>query len=246
QLTNMKGDIEFRHVTFHYIEGSPIIKNFDLKIQSGTTVALVGPTGVGKTTLVSLLNRFYDPVQGSILIDNCDLKDVSLKSLRDNVSMVLQDVYLFTGTVFENIAYSCRNATKEQIITVAQKAQAHEFIMDLEHGYDTYIGERGVKLSGGQKQRLAIARALLRDAPILLLDEATSALDNQTEAAIQQALSILSAGRTTLMIAHRLSTIKSADQIVVLEGTGVAEQGTHETLLKKKGIYARLHAAQDI
>lgn len=246
QLTNVKGDIEFRHVTFHYLEGSPILEKFDLKIQSGTTVALVGPTGVGKTTLVSLLNRFYDPVQGSILIDNCDLKDVSLKSLRDNVSMVLQDVYLFTGTVFENIAYSCRNATEEQVIAAAQKAQAHEFIMELEHGYNTYIGERGVKLSGGQKQRLAIARALLRDAPILLLDEATSALDNQTEAAVQQALSILSAGRTTLIIAHRLSTIKNADQIVVLEGTGVAEQGTHETLLKKKGIYARLHAAQDI
>ena len=208
-------------------------------------MALVGTTGVGKTTIASLLNRFYDPIEGEIRVDGINIRDVSLKSLRENVSMVLQDTFLFNSTVYDNIAYSCKNASRKEVIEASKAANAHGFIETLENGYETIIGERGVRLSGGQKQRISIARALLRNAPILILDEATSSLDSKTEMEIQKSLEYLFKGRTTLVIAHRLSTIYSADKIVVLDGTGIAEQGTHDELLKKGGSYADLYSMQD-
>lgn len=244
-LKNVSGKIEFRNVTFAYQSGRPVLKNFNLTVGPGKTVALVGRTGIGKTTVASLLIRFYDPVKGDILLDGCNLKDLSLFDLRNNVSIVLQDVFLFTGTVLENISYSCKHATIKEVTAAAKKAQAHEFIMALEHGYHTSIGEGGVKLSGGQKQRLAIARALLCDTPVLILDEATSALDTQTEAAFHHVLASLSERHTTLVIAHRLSTLRKADQIVVLDASGIAEQGTHETLIRQNGIYTQLYASQE-
>ena len=243
-LPRVQGSLEFRDVTFSYSEKNNIIDAINLTIKPRQTVALVGTTGVGKSTIASLINRFYDPQEGSVLIDGTDIRNVTLSSLRDNISMVLQDTFLFNGTIYENIVYGLKNATREQVIDAAKAANAHTFIEVMENGYNTVVGERGVRLSGGQKQRISIARAILRNTPILILDEATSALDSKTEKEIQAALDKISVGRTTIVIAHRLSTIRHADQIVVLEGTGIAEIGTHDELIRCGGIYAKLHAAQ--
>lgn len=239
ELKKVKGYIAFVDVDFNYGE-DPVLKNINLNIQPGETIALVGPTGVGKTTMANLIPRFYDPNSGSILIDGTDIRNVSLTSLRSHISMVLQDVFLFTGTIAENIAYGSPDATLEQIIKAAVAAEADDFIREMPNGYDTHIGERGVRLSGGQKQRLAIARALLYNAPILILDEATSAVDTKTEAKIAAALERLMVGRTTIVIAHRLSTIRHADRIIVLDKGKIAEEGTHEELMNLGGLYTKL------
>ena len=235
------GEIVFDHVTFAYPdENNRVLHDLCLTIHSGENLALVGESGGGKTTLSSLIPRFYDTTSGSVKIDGQDVKTLQLKSLRQNIGIVQQDVYLFSGTVAENIAYGRPGATEEEIEHAAELAGAHAFIADLPHGYDTYVGERGVKLSGGQKQRIAIARVFLKNPPILLLDEATSALDNESEMLIEKSLEDLSSGRTTLTIAHRLTTIQHADRIVVLGKEGIEEQGTHEELLANKGTYYRL------
>ena len=239
-----QGAISFRNVNFHYVEGETVLDSIDLDIAPGSVVALVGPTGVGKTTLASLIPRFYDVCSGAITLDGHDVRDLALKSLRQQVSIVLQDVFLFNGSVRDNILFGKPDASEEEMLRASQIANAHEFIARLPDGYETLIGERGVKLSGGQRQRLAIARAVLKDAPVLILDEATSSVDAETEMLIQQALERLMVGKTTLIIAHRLSTIRSADKIVVLEGSQVVEQGTHEELLARHGLYARLNAVQ--
>lgn len=246
QLMKMVGKIELRQLDFHYTKGQPVLKEINLTIEPGQTIALVGSTGVGKTTISNLLNRFYDPTGGQILFDDVDLKRLTLSSVRDNISMVLQDTFLFNGTVYENIVYGLKHATEEQAIEAAKAANAHEFISCLEEGYQTVIGERGLRLSGGQKQRLSIARAILRDTPILIMDEATSALDTETEKEIQQALDTISKGRTTVVIAHRLSTIRHADVIVVLDQGEIAELGTHDDLIRQSGVYARLCQNQHI
>ncbi len=247
-LENVKGNIEFKNVCFSYTDSNEdndlIINNLDLDIKSGKTVAIVGPSGGGKTTLCHLIPRFYEINSGSILIDGVDIRDVSRESLRKNIGMVAQDVFLFTGTIKENIAYGNLDATDEEIIEAAKKANIHEAIMQMENGYDTYIGERGVKLSGGQKQRVSIARVFLKNPAILILDEATSALDNATEMLIQQSLEELSKGRTCIVVAHRLSTIKNADEIIVLDDEGIKERGTHQDLLDKGGIYSELYKYQ--
>jgi ATP-binding cassette subfamily B protein/subfamily B ATP-binding cassette protein MsbA len=239
-----KGHIRFENVSFEYIPGEPVLENINLEILPEQVVALVGPTGVGKSTLASLIPRFYDVTSGSLKLDGYDVRDLSLESLRRQVSIVLQDVFLFHGTVRENLLFGHPDASEEQMIEAAKVANAHRFIMDLPNGYDTLIGERGVKLSGGQKQRLSIARAVLKDAPILILDEATSAVDTETELLIQQALERLMRGRTTLIIAHRLSTIRNADKIVVLEGRHIVEEGSHEQLFSRRGLYYRLCTIQ--
>ena len=245
ELNNVKGSIEFKNVSFGYNDkDKEVLSNINLSIKEGEKVALVGPSGGGKTTICNLIPRFYDTTQGSIYLDNNDIKKVTLKSLRKNIGIVQQDVYLFAGTVYENIAYGDPNATREQIIEAAKLAGAHEFISELKDGYDTYVGERGVKLSGGQKQRISIARAFLKNPPILILDEATSALDNVTEMQIQKALENLSRGRTTLVVAHRLSTVKNADNIIVIDKSGIIEQGNHNELIKKNGVYANLYQYQ--
>jgi ATP-binding cassette subfamily B protein/subfamily B ATP-binding cassette protein MsbA len=227
-------------VSFYYSPGDLVLENIDLDIPARSVTALVGPTGVGKTTLVSLIPRFYDVSSGAILLDGVDIRNIELESLRKQISIVLQDVFLFYGSVRENILFGKPGASEEEIIAASQAANAHEFITQLSEGYDTLIGERGVKLSGGQKQRISIARALLRDAPILILDEATSSVDTETEILIQEALERLMVGRTTILIAHRLSTIFNADQIVVLEGKQIAEIGKHQELIARGGLYNRL------
>jgi len=243
-VPNLKGNIEFHHVSFGYEPEQTILKNFNLSVRAGETVALVGPSGAGKTTICSLLPRFYDIEQGTITIDGIDTKKIKLESLRSQIGIVQQDVFLFDATIRENIAYGKLDATDDEIWEAARRAQLEDVILSMEQQLDTLIGERGVKLSGGQKQRLSIARLFLKNPSILILDEATSALDTETEAAIQQALSELTIGRTTLVIAHRLATIKDADRIVVISKNGVEEQGSHLQLLTRNGAYSRLHEAQ--
>ena len=250
ELQDVKGSIDFDHVSFSYEtdkedeEEHRIINDLSLHIEPGKTVALVGPSGGGKTTLCHLIPRFYEVSEGTISIDGQDITTLKRESLRKNIGMVAQDVFLFTGTIKENIAYGDLDATDEQIIEAAKKANIHDYITTLPDGYDTYIGERGVKLSGGQKQRVSIARVFLKNPSILILDEATSALDNATEMLIQSALEKLSEGRTSIVVAHRLSTIKNADEIIVLTDEGIQERGTHEELLAKEGIYAGLYKYQ--
>lgn len=243
-VDSLRGDIRFENVTFGYEPDRSILNGIHLSIRAGETVAFVGPSGAGKTTICSLLPRFYDVTGGRITIDGLDIRDMTLQSLRRNIGIVQQDVFLFSGTIRENIAYGDLKATEEQIWEAGRRASLEEMIRQLPDGMDTVIGERGVKLSGGQKQRLAIARMFLKNPPILILDEATSALDTETEAAIQQSLAELSVGRTTLVIAHRLATIKNADRIIVIDESGIAEQGRHSELVASGGIYSRLHQAQ--
>lgn len=241
-IDQVKGEVEFKGVSFGYGEGGgDVIRNLDLKVKAGESVALVGPSGGGKTTLCSLIPRFYDASEGQIFIDGNDTKDVTLRSLRENIGVVAQDVYLFSGSVKENIAYGKVDATDEEIEKAARLAGAHEFIKELPDGYDTYVGERGVKLSGGQKQRISIARVFLKNPPILILDEATSALDNESERLVQKSLEELAKGRTTFTIAHRLTTIKNADRIIYLTENGIEESGTHQELLAKNGAYQKLY-----
>nr|WP_113866151.1 ABC transporter ATP-binding protein [Brenneria salicis]NMN91538.1 ATP-binding cassette subfamily B protein [Brenneria salicis ATCC 15712 = DSM 30166]RBP63006.1 ATP-binding cassette subfamily B protein [Brenneria salicis ATCC 15712 = DSM 30166]RLM30826.1 multidrug ABC transporter ATP-binding protein [Brenneria salicis ATCC 15712 = DSM 30166] len=240
----LKGDIRFNQVGFGYSPDRPIIHNVDLSIRAGETIAFVGPSGAGKTTLCSLLPRFYDLTSGSITIDGIDIRDMTQTSLRSQIGIVQQDVFLFGGTIRENIAYGKLGAGDDEIMQAARRARLDELIENLPDGLDTIVGERGVKLSGGQKQRLSIARIFLKNPPILILDEATSALDSATEQAIQQSLSELSAGRTTLVIAHRLATIQNAERIVVVDNGGIIEQGSHQALIAHRGIYASLHQAQ--
>ncbi|WP_374018939.1 ABC transporter ATP-binding protein [Paenibacillus thiaminolyticus] len=239
-----QGDIRYSGVSFGYENKEKILNGIDLTIRAGETVALVGPSGAGKTTLCSLLPRFYEIDEGTISIDGTDIRKITLESLRSHIGIVQQDVFLFDGTIRENISYGKLGASEEEIWGAARKAQLEDLILSLEEGMDTLIGERGVKLSGGQKQRLSIARMFLKNPAILILDEATSALDTETEAAIQEALAALSQGRTTLVIAHRLATIKNADRIVVVTEQGITEQGKHDELLAAQGIYYRLHQAQ--
>jgi ATP-binding cassette subfamily B protein len=243
-LEKAEGNIKIQNVSFHYRDSDQVLDNINLQISAGTTIALVGPSGGGKTTLCHLIPRFYDPTEGSILLDGIDIRDIKLSSLRRHIGLVQQDIFLFTGSIKDNIRYGKLDATDEEIMEAAKKADIHEFVMSLPDKYDTYIGERGIKLSGGQKQRVAIARVFLKNPPILILDEATSALDTATELQIQQALNDLSKNRTTIVIAHRLSTIKNADRIIVIDDGRILEQGTHEELLKSNGIYAKLYQAQ--
>lgn len=244
-INNAKGDIEFEHVTFHYEENKEnVLSNVNLDVKQGEYVALVGSSGAGKTTLCSLIPRFYDVTEGSVKLDGIDVRKLKLKDLRRQIGIVQQDVYLFAGTVMDNIRYGKPEATDEEVICAAIAANAHEFIKNLPQGYDTDIGQRGVKLSGGQKQRLSIARVFLKNPPVLIFDEATSALDNESEKIVQNSLEKLAKNRTTFVIAHRLSTIRNAQRILVLTENGIEEEGTHEELLKKGGIYAGLYEMQ--
>ncbi|MDA8224181.1 ABC transporter ATP-binding protein [Desulfosporosinus sp.] len=243
-LTDVKGEINYKNVSFRYDDDSNVLDNVSLTIKAGKNIALVGPSGGGKTTFCSLLPRFYDVTSGSITIDGNDIRDVTLDSLRNAIGIVQQDVYMFDGSIRENIAYGKAGSSEAEIIEAAQKANIHEFILSLDEGYDTYVGERGVRLSGGQKQRLSIARVFLKNPPILILDEATSALDNESERYLQNSLEKLSKNRTTIVIAHRLSTIKNSDEIVVVTDEGIQERGSHKQLLEKAGIYAHYYNMQ--
>ncbi len=241
-MTNPLGEVVFEDVSFEYPDDhNQVFKNLNLRIKAGEKVAIVGPSGGGKTTLCNLIPRFYDVSEGNILIDGKNIKDFTLKSLRKNIGIVQQEVYLFSGTVYENIAYGKPGATYEEVMEAAKKAGADEFIQGLKDGYDTYVGERGVKLSGGQKQRISIARVFLKNPPMIILDEATSALDNESEYAVAKSLNELAKGRTTLTIAHRLSSIKNSDRILVLTEDGIVEEGNHDTLMEKKGIYHQFY-----
>jgi len=240
-LKNVEGLIRYEDVSFGYDNHKKVLTNIEIEIGPGKTVAFVGPSGAGKSTLTKLLPRFYEIDRGRLSIDNIDIKDVTLESLRQNIGIVQQDVFLFNGTVRENIAYGTANASEQKIIEAAKKANAHDFILNLSEGYETDIGERGVKLSGGQKQRVSIARSFLKNPPILILDEATSSLDNRSEKIIQESLEKLAEGRTTLVIAHRLSTVINADQIIVLTEEGIVERGRHEELIKNGGEYSQLY-----
>ena len=239
ELTDVKGHVSYEHVSFHYSDdNTPVLSDISIDIPAGKSVALVGPSGGGKTTICSLLPRFYDVTEGRITVDGKDIRSLTLKSLRNNIGTVQQDVYLFDGTIRDNIAYGKPGASDEEIIAAAKRASIHDFIMELPQQYDTYVGERGTRLSGGQKQRISIARVFLKNPPILILDEATSALDNESERWIQRSLEELSQNRTTITIAHRLSTIRDADEIIVITEDGIAERGTHEELLDMNGVYA--------
>ena len=230
--------MHFEHVGFSYADdGRQVLSEINLDVKPGQNVALVGPSGSGKTTLCNLIPRFYDVTEGRIKIDGQDIKNVTLRSLREQIGFVQQDVYLFSGTVFENIEYGRPGATREDVVAAAKQAGAHGFITELSKGYDTYVGERGVKLSGGQKQRISISRVFLKNPPIIVLDEATSALDNESEFAVAQSLGELSKGRTTLTIAHRLSSIRNSDRILVLTEEGIVEEGNHEQLIERRGMY---------
>ncbi len=241
-ITSPKGEIEFKNVTFEYPDDhNEVFSNLNLKIHAGEKVAIVGPSGGGKTTLCNLIPRFYDPTDGTITIDGRDIKKITLKSLRKNIGMVQQDVYLFSGTIFENIRYGRPDASRDEVIEAAKRAGADEFIRELKNGYDTYVGERGVKLSGGQKQRISIARVFLKNPAIIILDEATSALDNESEYAVAKSLNRLAEGRTTLTIAHRLSSIRNSDRILVLTDEGIVEEGSHDELMKLGGIYHQFY-----
>ncbi|MDF2686319.1 MAG: transporter ATP-binding protein [Clostridia bacterium] len=241
-LETVKGEVCFNNVTFRYSENlKDVLSNINLSVKKGENVAIVGPSGSGKTTLCSLIPRFYEVTSGNITIDGIDIKDIEQASLRSNIGVVQQDVYLFAGTIRENIAYGKPDATFDDIIEAAKQAGAHEFIIDMDKGYDTYVGERGVKLSGGQKQRISIARVFLKNPPILILDEATSSLDNESEKIVQRSLEKLSVGRTTFIIAHRLTTIRNASVILVLTENGIEESGSHSELIKKNGIYSGLY-----
>ena len=244
QLTNQGCDIVFDHVGFAYNSGETVLRDVSFTAKQGEVTALVGPSGGGKTTICSLLPRFYDVTHGRIAIDGQDIRKTTLKSLRSSIGLVQQEVYLFGGTIRENIAYGKPGATDEEIIAAAKKASIHDFIMELPDGYDTFVGERGARLSGGQKQRISIARVFLKNPPILILDEATSALDNESERHIQKSLEELSRNRTTITIAHRLSTIRNADEIIVIDGQGIVERGSHKELLEKNGLYARYYEMQ--
>lgn len=244
ELSNVKGNITFKNVSFSYEHNNKVLSNININIKKGKTVALVGPSGGGKTTLCSLIPRFYDVDSGEILIDDTNIKDVTLKSLRNSIGVVQQDVYMFGGSIKENIAYGKPGASDEEIIEAAKNANIHDFIMSLDDGYDTYVGERGTRLSGGQKQRISIARVFLKNPEILILDEATSALDNESERHIQMSLEKLSKDRTTLVIAHRLSTIKNADEIIVIVNGRTTERGNHKDLIKKNGLYAKYYNMQ--
>ncbi|MDN5342721.1 ABC transporter ATP-binding protein/permease [Oceanotoga sp. DSM 15011] len=245
RLKNVEGNVQFKNVTFKYDEGKNILKSINLFVKKGENIAIVGPSGSGKTTLCSLIPRFYEISDGEILIDQINIKNVTLRSLRENVGVVQQDVVLFSGSILENIRYGKLDASEDEIIEASKAANAHDFILNLENGYDTYIGERGVKLSGGQKQRLSIARMFLKNPSILILDEATSALDNKSEKIIQKSIENLSKNRTTFIIAHRLSTVKNADRIIVLTEDGIIEDGNHNELIENKGLYYSLYNSQN-
>ncbi|HZK11207.1 MAG TPA: ATP-binding cassette domain-containing protein, partial [Atribacterota bacterium] len=243
-LKKIKGKIEFKSVAFKYSENKFVLSNINLTIMPGETMALVGPSGGGKTTLCQLIPRFYEVNSGEILVDGINIKDIKIKSLRENIGLVQQDIFLFTGSIKENILYGKPNSGDAEVVKAAKNANIHDFIMSLPEEYDSYIGEKGIKLSGGQKQRISLARAFLKNPAILILDEATSALDSEAEIVIQQALKKLTAGRTVLVIAHRLSTIKNANQIVVLTDQGIKEKGNHDELIAKGGLYTKLYNAQ--
>ncbi len=244
ELRDVKGTVEFQDVAFSYGDREAVLKNINLMVDEGQTIAIVGPSGVGKTTMCNLIPRFYELSSGGIYIDGKNIQEVTMESLRGNIGIVQQDVFLFSGSVYENILYGNLEATKEEVIEATKKANAYEFIMDMPNGFDTYIGERGVKLSGGQKQRLSIARMFLKNPPILILDEATSSLDNKSEAVIQESINELAKDRTTFIIAHRMATIQNAERIIVLTENGIEEDGTHTELMKKRGEYFKLYNSQ--